>query len=371
MENTRITVVGAGVVGLACAAELSKLYSDIVVIEKNSSFGQEASSRNSEVIHAGIYYPRNSLKTKLCVEGKKLLYSYCKKHRVEYKKLGKLIVAVNSIDLRSLEDLYRNGLNNGVDDLKILPRKEVNKMEPRINAVAAIYSPSTGILDSHGLMKTLEAESKSQNAIFAYNSELIGAEKQQSGFKITVRDSSNNVFSFASQFLINAAGLYSDKIAHLVGIQKKEYALKYCKGDYFRVSRKKAECLSHLIYPVADEKSVSLGTHTVSDLGGGLRLGPDAEYVDKIDYFVEESKKKSFYQQCRLMLPFIELEDLTADMSGIRAKLQGQGEGFRDFVIQEETKQGLPGLINLIGIESPGLTASLAIAKEVKKLFIA
>ena len=221
MDNVKITIVGAGVVGLACAAELSKISADIVVVEKNNSCGQEASSRNSEVIHAGIYYPRNSLKAKLCVEGKKLLYAYCQKYRVGYKKLGKLIVAITPNDLRPMEELYRNGLNNGVCDLKILSRKEVGKMEPRINALAAVYSPSTGILNSHDLMKSLEAGSKIRNVMFAYSNELVGVEKQQSGFKITIQDQNNDIFSFASQFLVNAAGLNSDKIARLAGIQKK------------------------------------------------------------------------------------------------------------------------------------------------------
>ena len=368
MENIKITVVGAGVVGLACAAELSKVFTDIAVIEKNNSFGQEASSRNSEVIHAGIYYPQNSLKTKLCVEGKELLYAYCQKNHIGYKRLGKLIVAINPADIGPLEELCQNGLKNGVSDLKILSRKEIKKMEPRINALAAIYSPSTGILDSHSLMKSLETESKNRNAMFAYSSEVVGIEKQRSGFKVSTRDPNGDIFSFISQFLINAAGLNSDKIARLAGIQKEEYALKYCKGDYFKVSRDKAKNLSCLIYPIANKESAGLGTHTVLDLSGGLKLGPDAEYVDKIDYVVDESKKESFYQQCRPVLPFIELEDLSADTSGIRAKLQGPGEGFRDFVVREETEHDLPGLINLIGIESPGLTSSLAIAREVKKM---
>ena len=368
MENVKITIIGAGVVGLACAAELSKIFTDIVVIEKNDSFGRETSSRNSEVVHAGIYYPPSSLKARLCIEGKELLYAYCQKHHIGCKRLGKLIVAINPADIKQLEELYRNGLKNGVSDLKILSPKEIKTMEPLVNAVAAIYSPSTGIIDSHNLMKSLEAEAKSKETMFAYNSELVGVEKQPSGFKIAIRSSNNDIFSFISQFLINAAGLSSDKIARLAGAKNEEYALKYCKGDYFRVSRDKAKLLSHLVYPAIDKESVSLGVHAILDLAGGLKLGPDAEYVDKIDYVVDESKKESFYRQCHPMLPFIKLEDLSADMSGIRAKLQGPGEGFRDFIIKEETKEGLPGLINLIGIESPGLTSSLAIARKIKMI---
>ncbi len=260
-------------------------------------------------------------------------------------------------------------MENGVTDLKILSQKEVKKLEPWINAFVAIYSPSSGIFDSHRLMKSLELESKNRQVIFAYTSELVGLEKQNNKYyKVSVKDGKGDIFTFISQHLINAAGLNSEKVARMAGIQKQDYSLKYCKGDYFRVSHNKVKYLSHLIYPTPAKESISLGMHTVLDLAGGLKLGPDAEYVNKIDYTVNELKKETFYRQSHSMLPFIELEDLTADMSGIRAKLQGPGEGFRDFVIKEETEQNFPGLVNLIGIDSPGLTSSLAIAKEVKRI---
>ncbi len=368
MEKTKITIVGAGIIGLAIAAELSKDYDDIVVIERNSSFGQETSSRNSEVIHAGIYYPKDSLKAKLCVEGKDLLYRYCIQHNVGYKRIGKLIVAVDTSEVSRLEKLFKQGLENGVTDLTLLSKEEIEKLEPHIRATAAIHSPSTGILDSHGLMKNFVLESENQNVQIAYATELEGVEKHKDGFKLLVRDERDGSFNFLTQIFINAAGLNSDKVAKMAGINKQEYSLKYCKGDYFRVHNNKARLLTHLVYHVPPELSVSLGIHTALDLAGSLRLGPDAEYVDKIDYNVDESKKEAFYESTKYFLPFIELQDLGPDMAGIRAKLQGPGEEVRDFLIKEESDNYLAGFINLIGIDSPGLTCCLSIAREVKKI---
>ncbi|MFH1338652.1 MAG: NAD(P)/FAD-dependent oxidoreductase [Candidatus Omnitrophota bacterium] len=368
MEQVNISVVGAGVIGLAIAAELSKEYSDIVVIEKNSTFGQETSSRNSEVIHAGIYYPGGSLKAKMCVEGKELLYEYCGQNNIGHKRMGKLIVAVDDNEVKELEELYKNGLGNGVADLKILSEGEIKKLEPRVKAIAAIHSPSTGILDTHALMNNFASRAQSRNVQIAYSTELTGVEKQKTGLKVSVKDEREGTFDFLTRVFINAAGLNSDKVARMAGIDKKEYTLKYCKGDYFRVHNNKAKLLSRLVYPVPAKKGVSLGIHTALDLAGSLRLGPDAEYVDKIDYAVDESKKEIFYENTRRFMPFIEPEDLAADMSGIRPKLQGPGEDFRDFLIKEESGNGLPGFVNLIGIDSPGLTCVLSIAKEIKKI---
>jgi len=368
MEQVNITVLGAGAIGLAVAAELSKEYSDIVVIERNSTFGQEISSRNSEVIHAGIYYLKDSLKARMCVEGKELLYKYCQQKNIGHKRIEKLIVAVDDNEVKELEELYRNGLGNGVRDLKILSKREIKKFEPYVESIAAIHSPSTGILDSHGLMKSFVSQAQSRNVQIAYATELTGVEKEKSGFKVSVRDEREGTFNFLTRVFINAAGLNSDKVARMAGIERDEYTLKYCKGSYFRVHNNKARFLSRLIYPVPAKEGVSLGIHTALDLAGGLRLGPDAEYVDKIDYTIDESKKEIFYESTRRFLPFIESQDLAPDMAGIRPKLQGPGEDFRDFLIKEESDNGLPGFVNLIGIDSPGLTCVLSIAKEIKNL---
>jgi len=368
MEKTDITIVGAGVIGLAIAAELSKAYQNIFVVERNTAFGQETSSRNSEVIHAGIYYPHNSLKTKTCIEGKNLLYEFCLKNNIPHRKIGKLIVAIDKNEVQDLEKLIQRGLENGVEDLKFLSREEIKDLEPNIKTQAAIYSPSTGILDSHGLMKELVFHLEVRGGQIAYNTELIGIDKVKEGFEITVEDKREGSFKFYSRIFINCAGLNSDKVAQMVGIDRKDYQLKYCKGDYFRVHSNKAKFIHRLIYPVPKEDRTGLGIHATLDLAGGMRLGPDDEYVGKIDYNVDVSKQKIFYASVKTFLPFIELKDLAPDTSGIRPKLQGLGEGFRDFIINNEAERGLPGFINLIGIESPGLTACLSIARIVKRL---
>ncbi|MBI4845016.1 MAG: NAD(P)/FAD-dependent oxidoreductase [Candidatus Omnitrophica bacterium] len=368
MEKVEITIIGAGAVGLAIACGLSKKYRNIVVAERHESFGQETSSRNSEVVHAGIYYPKDSLKARLCVEGKELLYRYCAEHNIAYKRIGKLIVACDDFEVQGLEKLFKHGLRNLVTDMILLSSKEIKRKEPHINAKRAVYSPSTGIFDSHGLMKNLAHESESRGVQIAYSTEVVAIEKQQSDYKITVKDSRGDDFCFLSRIVINSAGLNADKVARLAGIENKAYEIKYCKGNYFRVHNNKARFLNHLIYPVPGHDGLSLGIHTVLDLSGGLRLGPDVEYIDKIDYNVNDSKKKLFHENARRFLSFIELEDLSPDMAGIRAKLQGPLDGFRDFIIKEETEKGFSGFINLIGIDSPGLTCCFSLAQETEKL---
>ncbi|MBU2541216.1 MAG: NAD(P)/FAD-dependent oxidoreductase [Candidatus Omnitrophica bacterium] len=368
MEKIDITIVGAGVIGLAIASELSKTHKDIIVIERNYAFGQETSSRNSEVIHAGIYYPKDSLKAKTCIEGKNLLYEYCVKNNINHRMLGKLIVAANVSEILDLEVLYKNALNNGLNDLRLISKSEIEKIEPNIKAEAAIHSPSTGIIDSHGLMKSLVDEFASRKGQIAYNTELTAIEKSNSGYKVTVEDKSEGAFSFSTKVFINSAGLNSDKIAKMVGIEEDEYRLKYCKGDYFRTSNKKGKLVNRLVYPVPKNKGAGLGIHATLDLGGSLRLGPDDEYVQDLDYNIDGTKQRLFYDSVKHFLPFIEYDDLAKDMAGIRPKLQGQDEDFRDFLIKEESDKGLPGFVNLIGIESPGLTSALSIAKLVKKI---
>lgn len=367
MEKLDITIIGAGVVGLSIACELSKSHSGIFIVEKNPSFGQEISSRNSEVIHAGIYHPGDSLKTKTCIEGRRLLYEFCVKNNIPHKKIGKLIVAINNQELKELEWLFKRGLDNGVEDLRFISREELNKIEPNVNAEAAIFSPSTGILDTHAFMGKLCSQFKDRRGSVCYSSEVIGIEKADGGFILTVKDGEGE-FKFSSRVLINSAGLNSDKISFMSGLNNPEYKLKYCKGDYFRVVSFKATSLSRLVYPVPKKDRAGLGIHATLDLAGQLRLGPDDEYINDINYNIDSSKAEAFYESTRQFLPFIELKDITPDMAGVRPKLQGYGEGFRDFVIKEESENNLPGLINLIGIESPGFTASLSIAKIIASL---
>lgn len=369
MEEIGITIIGAGVIGLAAGWQISTTTPDVFIIEKNSSFGQETSSRNSEVIHAGIYYPKNSLKAKTCVEGKQLLYEFCQKHNVAYRPLGKLIIASNSDEITKLQETIKTAAQNNVPDLNFLNQEEIKKLEPRITAKAAIYSPSTGIIDSHSLMKTLSTLFKNNGGEVVYNSEVTSIKKTSGGFKIQINENSANTpTTFLTKIVINCAGLNSYQISKLAGIDREEYRLKYCKGDYFRVHNNKAKFLNHLIYPAPKDKSAGLGIHATLDLAGGLRLGPDDEYITNLNYAIKESKKTAFYENVKSFLPFIELKDLSADTCGIRPKLQNQGEETQDFIIKEESANNMPGFINLIGIESPGLTACLSIAKIVETM---
>ncbi|OGW33212.1 MAG: hypothetical protein A2X59_04190 [Nitrospirae bacterium GWC2_42_7] len=361
METVRITIIGAGVVGLAIAAELSKKYDEIILIEKHEKFGQETSSRNSEVIHSGIYYPTDSLKAKLCVEGRPLLYKYCEKNSIPCLKTGKLIVASDEFHIARLEELIEQGKQNGVADLRILGKDEIHKMEPEVNAVAALYSPDTGIVDSHSLMKNLFNEAGSSGVTFSFGSEIDQIDMDKEGYVIGIKDDD---YKFRSKIVINSAGLSSDHIAGLAGIDVDTagYRLKYCKGSYFSYAKRSP--VNMLVYPVPHKDLSGLGVHATLDMGKRLRFGPDTEYVDSLDYTVDAKKRDVFYENAAEIIKGLDKGSFVPDMSGIRPKLQGPGEKTRDFVIADETAKGFPGLINLIGIESPGLTASLAIAKQ-------
>jgi L-2-hydroxyglutarate oxidase LhgO len=362
-----VAIIGAGVIGLAAASEIAQRGKEVFVLEKNHSFGLETSSRNSEVIHAGIYYPEDSLKTRLCVEGKSLLYELCEMNGIAHKRLGKIIVAVKENEVTQLEKLYAQGEKNGVEDLTLLSQTELKKLEPNIEARAGLLSPSTGILDSYSLLKFLYNQAREKEAEFVFNTEVIGIEKAGTKYKVQIRDQ-DGISAFVAHVVVNSAGLNSDKIAQLAGIDiaKAGYELRYCKGEYFSLSSKYRGLVSKLIYPTPEQ--AGHGIHVTPGLDGRLRLGPNARYVEAIDYSVDETRKESFYNSARRFLPLVELEDLAPEFAGIRPKLQMPGEAFRDFVITHEEQAGFPGLINLIGIESPGLTASLAIARCVRRM---
>lgn len=368
MEKVNIIIIGAGAVGLSVAAELSRSHKDIVVVERNPSFGQETSSRNSEVIHAGIYYPKDSLKLKTCIEGNALLYEFCARNNIPHKRLGKLIIAIDKNEMNDLEKLFLRGRENGAGGLTLISKAQIREMEPGIKAQGAIFSPSTGIFDTHSFMKCLASSFENNGGQIAYNTEVTAIARTGRGYEVTVTDSQKDSFTLSSGVVINCAGLNSDKVAALAGLKKSEYKLKYCKGDYFRLSRSKEAGIKHLIYPVPKEDRGGLGIHLTLDLAGSIRLGPDDEYVQRIDYKIDPSKAKLFYESVKTFLPFAGIPDIYPDTSGVRPKLQGEGEGFRDFIIRHEDANGFPGLINLIGIESPGLTASLSIARMVSDI---
>jgi len=364
-----ITIIGAGVVGLAIAAQVASENRGVYVLEKNETFGQEISSRHSGVIHSGIYYPEGSLKAKMCVAGNHILYELCERYGIGHRKLGKLIVAINDEEAGELQTLLERGRRNGAQDLRMLSKQEMSKVEPNVTGVAAILSPSTGIIDSHALMKYFIAKAKERGVQIVYQTKVAGIEKVADEYTVTVEDSTGE-FSFATSVLVNCAGLHSDKVAELAGIDttKAGYRLHYCKGEYFSVGRGKNTLVKRLIYPVPSARLTGLGIHVTLDLGRRMRLGPSVQYVDSIDYAVDSQHKPLFYNSVRRLLPFIEYDDLEPEMAGIRPKLQEPGGDFRDFVIRDESDKGLPGFINLIGIESPGLTATPAIAEYVGNL---
>ena len=371
-DRVETIIVGAGVVGLAIAAELSARLPELSVVfmDKNERFGAETSSRNSEVIHAGIYYPTGSLKAELCVEGKQLLYAFCARWAVPYRRCGKIIVANSEQESGSLQDLLSQARANGVEDLEELGPAKIAALEPHIRAEKALYSPSTGIINSHALMERLEQIALQNRALPAYCHHVRAIEPLQDGYRVHFTNPDGSYDALECRVLINSAGLQADHIAALAGIDPDQngYRLYPCKGEYFSLPSAKAALINQLIYPPPLQALTGLGIHATKTMDGRLRLGPNAVYVDQQDYTVDSAHARDFYSSVKPFLPFIEEEDLEPEMAGIRPKLSGPGEPFRDFLIREETAQNRPGLINLLGIESPGLTACLAIARRVTTL---
>jgi len=368
--DAQVTIVGAGVVGLAIAERVSADFRDIFLIEKHLVFGQETSSRNSEVIHAGIYYPKGSLKSQLCVEGKRLLYDYCKGNDIPFKNCGKLIVATSEDEIPIIEGIQKTAFNNGVDDLEIIEKDRIAELEPSVFAMKAIFSPSTGIVDSHSLMKRYETGMINNGGQIVYGSEVTGIRRIEDGYEITLLDSDKNIYNFTSQVVINSAGLTSDKVSELAGLTDEKLKIIFCKGEYFRLNPPKNRLINRLIYPVPVHNLEGIGIHVTVEMGGGVKLGPDVTYLHSniYDYQVSPSKQEAFFKSVRKFLPFLEYDDLSPDMAGIRPKIQKPGDPVMDFYIKEESERGCPGFINLIGIESPGLTSSLSIANYVRNL---
>ncbi|MBN1493166.1 MAG: NAD(P)/FAD-dependent oxidoreductase [Candidatus Omnitrophica bacterium] len=366
MERTHITIIGAGVIGLAVARLLAKDRQHIIVLERNGTFGQETSSRNSEVVHAGLYYPRTSLKSDTCIRGKELLYELCAERGIAHKKIGKLVVATGAQESEALHTIYENARACGVTDCRFLTRTEIAAREPAIKVKEAFFSPDSGIIDTHGVMKNLYDEARYLGVDFAYGVETVGIERSRQRYRIVATEPDGSDCTFESDLVINAAGLKADAVAAMAGIdiEKHEYTIHFCKGQYFRIADPSKYPVTHLVYPPPTD--YSLGIHIAPDLAGGLRLGPDAHYVDSIDHRVDPAAQKDFHLSVRTFLPTLKYDDLIQDTAGIRPKLQPEGGAFRDFVIKDEADIGYPGFIDLIGIESPGFTAALAIAEMVR-----
>ena len=351
-------VIGAGVVGLAIANELCDKFDNILVLDKESDFGQHVSSRHSGVIHSGIYYDKGSLKSELCVQGNKLLYDFAKKYDVEYLNCGKLVVGHNNGDLDKLTNLFDRGVSNGVVNLELLTYEEALEKQPGIKCQNALWVPSTGIIDSHGVMNCLQKQILEKGGIVYYNSEVISIDKIENNYILSLKDQDIKI---GSPIVINSTGLWCDEVSSMVGINK--YKIHYCKGDYYQSNTYKN--LKCLIYPLPDK--IGLGIHTVLQLDGSVSFGPNAYYVDEIDYDINNNNLDSFHSSINKYLN-IKKKDLCVDYTGIRPKPFAANEQPMDFVIRNEKEYGFENFINLIGIESPGLTSSLAIAKYVKKI---
>jgi L-2-hydroxyglutarate oxidase LhgO len=367
-----ITIIGAGVVGLAVAAKLSCRQKGIFVLESHPTFGQETSSRNSEVIHAGIYYPKDSLKARLCVEGNRLLYELCAQRRIPHKRCGKLIVATCKEEEAELETIRKKALANGVSDLVALTARQINALEPAVKATAGLHSPSTGIIDSHRLMRHFAAQAKQNGVHLVYQATVERVEKLADySYRVHVVYPDGQTDSFITRWVINCAGLQADRVAAGMGldVDASGYRLHYWKGEYFSLDAQPG-FIRRLVYPVPPPNHVGLGVHATIDLAGRVKFGPNAVYLPEgtWDYGVDRSAQPAFYEAIKRYLPQVCYDDLHPEMAGIRPKLQKPGDSVRDFIIAEESEKGLAGVVNLVGIESPGLTSSPAIGAYVQDL---
>ena len=363
MDRVDAVVAGAGVVGLAVGRALALAGREVLVLEAENAFGTGVSARNSEVIHAGIYYPAGSLKARLCVAGRHLLYAYCAARGVAHSRLGKLIVATDADETRALDALLAAGRANGVDDLVRLDGAEARRLEPELQCAAALLSPATGIVDSHGLMRSLLGDIEAAGGALALGAPLLSARAADDGFVVEAGDGAGGAYRLACRELVNAAGLDAPDIAaRIAGLAPRHVPRQYMsRGCYFML-RGRAP-FSRLVYPVP--KSASLGTHLTLDLGGQAKFGPDQEWVDARDYTVDPARAEGFYGEIRRYWPGLRDGDLTPGYAGIRPKLQAPGEPPADFRVDGPSTHGVAGLVNLFGIESPGLTSSLALADHV------
>ncbi|MDP7427313.1 MAG: NAD(P)/FAD-dependent oxidoreductase [Alphaproteobacteria bacterium] len=366
VEAVECVVVGAGVVGLALARALARRGREVLVLEAAAGIGSATSSRNSEVIHAGIYYPRDSLKARLCVAGRQALYHFCRDRGVPHKRLGKLIVAGHEDEFQGLERLRQSALGNGVDDLVFLPADEARALEPELACAGALLSPSTGIIDAHALMLALQAEAEAGGAVIALKSPLRGGQAGGQGFCLRVGLADGSDYALDCRLLVNSAGLQAQEVAAgLAGLPATSIPRRHLnRGCYFAL--RGASPFRHLIYPLPG--SASLGVHLTIDLAGQARFGPDQEWIDSIDYEVDPARAEGFYAAIRGYYPALAEGALSPAYAGIRPKLQAPGEAVADFIIQGPAEHGLAGLVNLYGIESPGLTAALAIADHAAEL---
>jgi L-2-hydroxyglutarate oxidase LhgO len=361
MDSVECVVAGAGVIGLAIARQLSRSGREVLVLDAEGGIGTITSSRNSEVIHAGIYYPHNSLMAQLCVAGRKALYAYCSEHGIPHRDCGKLIVATDAAETDRLAAIRQHAARNGVDDLRLISKAEAYELEPALSCTAALLSPSTGIIDSHSYMLALRGEAEAAGASFAFKAPLEAAATTADGFTLDVGGS--EPLTIGCKLLVNACGLSAPAIARSIkGMPADRVPTAYlAKGNYFSLSRRAP--FSRLIYPVPVPGG--LGVHLTLDLAGQARFGPDVEWIDAVDYAVDPARAEKFYPAIRRYWPGLPDGALQPSYAGIRPKIVPPAVANQDFIVQGQSEHGVAGLINLFGIESPGLTASLAIADLV------
>lgn len=364
MEEVEAVVIGAGVVGLACARALAQRGIETLILEQHDRVGMETSSRNSEVIHAGLYYPTGSLKARLCVQGRDQLYAYCAERSIAHQRCGKLIVATSTAQLDTLPHYHAQALANGVTDVVRLTAEEARALEPAVQCVGAMLSPSTGIIDSHGLMLALLGDAEAAGAMLVLRTPIAAGALDADG--VFLHTGGDDAMTIRTRLLINAAGLHAPGLAaRLSGFPASKIPpCHYAKGNYYALSGRAP--FSRLIYPMPE--AAGLGVHLTFDLAGQARFGPDVEWIDAINYDVAPERADCFYAAVRRYWPDLADGSLAPAYAGIRPKITAPGEDAADFLIQGPAEHGVPGLINLFGIESPGLTASLAIAGHALSL---
>jgi L-2-hydroxyglutarate oxidase LhgO len=361
LTDVDATIVGAGVVGLAVARALALTGRSVVVVEAAEGIGTGTSSRNSEVVHAGLYYPTGSLKARLCVEGRRLLYTYCAERGIAHRKCGKLVVATDDHELEAVQGVARRGAANGVENLAMISAREAMAMEPALSCVGALWSPETGIVDSHAYMLSLQGDVENAGGAFAFHTPFVRA--TAGGNAITVETGGAAPWRFTTGLLVNAAGLSASTVADAIDGLAAEAVprTRYAKGNYFVLAGRAP--FTRLIYPAPHTHG--LGVHLTIDLGGQARFGPDVEWIDAPAYDVDPARGAGFDAEIRKYWPGLPQNALAPGYAGIRPKIAGPDDPAPDFRVDGPREHGVPGVVNLLGIESPGLTSSMAIADEV------